>query len=350
MMSAIDDKYFQLGGASSFLGAPTTAELITPNGLGSYRHYAGGSIYWKHSNPFAFEVHGLIRQKWESLGWENSFLGFPLSDETPVAGGRGRANTFEGGAVSWTPNTAAHEVHGAIFGRWAALGREDGLGFPLIDESVTPDGRGRYNHFENGSIYWTPTTGAHEVTGYIKDAWAAAGWELGPLGYPTSAPDHMAPSSVPTTFQDFENGSMYDWLGNSRAVIRSTAVVSSPGTIIDWKSFGTLLPDKDQISVQFNGHTPNGDIKLTLAAGPGITWWKAVSLWSPSQGDIVEASTQDSRTTNSVTIHPASVEPGYMFLQFKKAKFLGIHTGMYYLGRVDRLLGTDVTFTWLRDT
>jgi hypothetical protein len=75
-----------------------------------------------------------------------------------------------------------------------------------------------------------------------------------------------------------------------------------------------------------------------------------VSLWSPSQGDVIEASTQDSRTTMTVSIQPASVEPSYMFLQFKKAKFLGIHTGMYWLDRVDRLLGTDVTFTWLRDT
>jgi uncharacterized protein with LGFP repeats len=347
-MSAIDDKYLMLGGAQGFLGQPTSPELRTPNGLGSYRHYQGGSIYWNHSFPVAFEVHGFIRDKWASLGWENSFLGFPVTDELSVAGGRGRANTFEGGAIAWTPNTEAHEVHGAIFRRWVELGREEGLGFPLSDELITPDSRGRYNHFENGSIYWTPQTGAHEVTDFIKNAWAGAGWEQGPLGYPANAPARMPGSS--TTFQDFEHGSLYDWLGHSRIVKRHQAVVALSGILINWNDFGgTLLPDMDLISVSFNGHTPNGDIQLTLNAGPGIAWWKAVSLWSPTQGDILEAWTENSRTSTTITIPPSAVEQSERFLQFKKAKAFGVRTGMYWLGRVDRLLGNDVTFTWLRD-
>src|SRR3954466_9812696 len=102
-MSAIDDKYAALGGAGGFLGAAQTPELTTPNGLGSYRHFAGGSIYWKHVFPLAFEVHGLIRDKWASLNWENSVLGFPMSDETAVAGGRGRASVFEGESFPGLP-------------------------------------------------------------------------------------------------------------------------------------------------------------------------------------------------------------------------------------------------------
>lgn len=35
------------------------------------------------------------------------------------------------------------------------------------------------------------------------------------------------------------------------------------------------------------------------------------------------------------------------FLVFKKAKAFGVHTGMYWLGRTDRLIGSDVTFEWL---
>ena len=44
-MSLIDDKYNLLGGASGFLGQPQDVERPTPNGLGKYRHYRGGSIY-----------------------------------------------------------------------------------------------------------------------------------------------------------------------------------------------------------------------------------------------------------------------------------------------------------------
>jgi uncharacterized protein with LGFP repeats len=347
-MSAIDDKYTQLGGSQGFLGQPTSSELITPNGLGSYRHYQGGSIYWNHALPVAFEVHGLIREKWASLGWENSFLGFPKTDEHDVAGGRGRSNTFEHGAIAWTPATGAHEIHGEIFGRWSGSNREDGLGFPLTDELSTPGNRGgRYNHFENGSIYWTSQTGAHEVRDFIKNTWAAAGWEQGPLGYPVSAPGHL-PGSI-TMFQDFEHGTLYDYMGMSRTVIRSNSVVAVSGYTIGWNSFGVLMPDMDRISVSFSSHSPNGNVQLTLNSGPGITWWKGVSLWSPTSGDIIETWTLDNHKSNTISISPSSLEPGNICLLFKKAKIFGIHTGMYWLGRADRLLGNNVSFTWLQD-
>jgi uncharacterized protein with LGFP repeats len=348
-MSAIDDKYAQLGGAQSFLGQATTPEHVTPNGLGSFRHFQGGSIYWNHTMPIAFEVHGLIRGKWAELGWEN-FLGFPVTDELPVAGGRGRASDFERGVIAWTPQTGAHEVHGAILRRWITLGRENGLGFPLTDELTTPDTRGRYNHFENGSIYWTPQTGAQEVTGVIKNTWAGAGWERGPLGYPTSPPNRMQPSTNPTTFQDFEGGSMYEWAGITRTVLRQPSVAYVTGTMIDWHHLSSLLPDNDRISVAFTGHRPDGTIRLTLNAGPGISWWKGIRLWSPSQGDLLqEAWTENNHTSTTISIPPAELEPSNRFLLFKKAKAFGAHTGIYWLGRVDRMLGNDVTFTWLQD-
>ena len=54
----------------------------------------------------------------------------------------------------------------------------------------------------SGSIYWTPQLGAHEVHGRIRDAWAAAGWEAGPLGYPIS--DEYADGDGRRS--DFEHG------------------------------------------------------------------------------------------------------------------------------------------------
>jgi uncharacterized protein with LGFP repeats len=53
-------------------------------------------------------------------------------------------------------------VIGAIRDKWLALGGPSSfLGQPLTDELGTPDGVGRFNHFQGGSIYWTPTIGAH---------------------------------------------------------------------------------------------------------------------------------------------------------------------------------------------
>src|SRR5919199_153072 len=71
---------------------------------------------------------------------------------------------------------------------------------PLTDETGTPDGVGRFNHFAGGSIYWTPETGAHEVHGAIRDKWANMGWERSELGYPTSD-EHDIPGGRISQFQ-----------------------------------------------------------------------------------------------------------------------------------------------------
>ncbi|WP_326938152.1 LGFP repeat-containing protein [Amycolatopsis cynarae] len=130
---------------------------------------------------------GAIRDKWASLGWETG-LGYPTTDESTTPDGIGRYNHFTNNAsIYWTPNTGAHGINGLIHDKWAALGWETGLGYPTTDETTTPDGTGRYNHFtNNASIYWTPNTGAHAVVGTIRDTWANLGWEKSGLGYPTS--------------------------------------------------------------------------------------------------------------------------------------------------------------------
>jgi hypothetical protein len=159
-MTDIDVKYAQLGGSNGFLGAPVIVESVTPDGIGRYRHFQGGSIYWTPGTG-AHEVHGAIRGKWSSMGWERSFLGYPLTDESTTPDGVGRYNHFQGGSIYWTPGTGAHEVHGAIRGKWSSMGWERSfLGYPLTDELATEDALGRYSEFQHGSIYWSPGTGA----------------------------------------------------------------------------------------------------------------------------------------------------------------------------------------------
>ncbi len=173
-----------LGGAGGFLGMPLTDETPTPDGVGRYNHFQGGSVYWTPQTG-AHEVHGAIRSKWASLGWERSFLGYPVTNETPTPDGVGRYNHFQGGSVYWTPQTGAHEVHGAIRDKWASLGWErSALGYPVSDETAAADGVGRYSLFQGGVIYWSSQTGAHALTGAIRAYWAGQGGERGPLGYP----------------------------------------------------------------------------------------------------------------------------------------------------------------------
>jgi len=95
--SPIDQKYASLGGPGGFLGSPIIPETTTPDGVGRYRQYQNGSIYW-HPSTGAHEIHGDIRAKWASLGWEQSTLGYPTSDEVEAPDG-GRISYFERGSI-----------------------------------------------------------------------------------------------------------------------------------------------------------------------------------------------------------------------------------------------------------
>ncbi|MCZ2836681.1 DUF3152 domain-containing protein [Modestobacter sp. VKM Ac-2985] len=193
--SAIEQLYRALGQADGALGPPVTWEKPTPDQVGQFQHYAGSggaSIYWTPDTG-AHEVYGAIRGRWTDLGWETGPLGYPVTGERPTPDGIGRYNHFNGSggaSIYWTPTTGAHEVYGAIRARWTDLAWETGpLGYPVTGERATPDGVGRFNHFNGSggaSIYWTPDTGAHEVYGAIRARWSELAWEAGPVGYPVS--------------------------------------------------------------------------------------------------------------------------------------------------------------------
>jgi LGFP repeat len=112
--SPIAVKFAALGGNVGFLGAPTIpSENSTADGTGRYRHYQHGSIYWTRRTE-AHEVHGYIAGKWATLGWERSFLGYPVSDELATPDGAGRYNLFQNGLIYWTPQAGAKAVPKAI--------------------------------------------------------------------------------------------------------------------------------------------------------------------------------------------------------------------------------------------
>jgi len=189
-LTPIDRRFTTDAALRALIGPATSGE----QGSATLRwrdHANGARLYWTPSAG-VHEVHGAILGNFLGNGGHAVF-GVPTTDERTAPDGIGKYNHFTGTAptgtasIYWSPSTGAHEVHGAIRTVWAATGWEQGLGYPLTNETVTPDGVGRYNHFSNGgSIYWSPSTGAHEVYGAIRQRWAALGWELSYLGYPTS--------------------------------------------------------------------------------------------------------------------------------------------------------------------
>lgn len=145
-----------------------------------------------------------IYAKWQSTGADAGSLGGVYELESDAAYG-GRWATFASPnlTVYWSSASGAHIVKGAILGTWGRFAREWGIfGYPTTDELPTPDGIGRFSHFAgaNGSIYWTPSTGAHETHGAIKWRWASLGWELSYLGYPVSD-EYSIPGGRRSDFQ-----------------------------------------------------------------------------------------------------------------------------------------------------
>ena len=137
----------------------------------------------------AFRVQDSIAQRYYADGGPTGDLKCPTSNQTACTDGVGKFNTFTGGSIYFSPSTGAHAVHGSIKSRWAALGAYTGiLMYPTSDELSCPDKLGRYNIFQGGSIYWTSATGAHYVSGLIKTLWASLGAQAGWLGYPTGDP------------------------------------------------------------------------------------------------------------------------------------------------------------------
>ncbi|MFE1594047.1 LGFP repeat-containing protein [Nocardia sp. NPDC058705] len=179
---AIEIEYDQAGGPA--LGDPTSPESDAAAG-GKYQTFANNAaIYW-HPDTNANTVAGQIRDKFAQAGNESGHLGYPVTRELPAGGGR--FNHFQKGSIYWSVGTGAHQISGPIRDKWAALGWESSpLGFPLTDVSAAGKDNGQFTMFPTGAIYWSSKTGAHAVWGSIQADWIRAGAEGGRYGYPTS--------------------------------------------------------------------------------------------------------------------------------------------------------------------
>lgn len=283
----ITAKYRALGGACGWLGVAITSITKCPDNIGSYQHYVNGSIYY-HPSTGAHEVHGLIRARWQSLGWERSFLGYPLTDETATPDGVGRYNHFQGGSIYWSPATGAWEVHGAIRGKYSNLGWERSfLGYPLTNETTTPDGVGRYNHFQHGSIYWSPGTGAFEVHGLIRSHWASIGWERSVLGYPIS--DELGVFGGDARISHFQRGSIY-WSPTAGARVLRERVRVHVKILENPTSF--------TLNQQFAAMQ-----EVYAMAGLRVDWATTENLSIPSLNDVdVGGCTMGSVTAEQITL------------------------------------------------
>jgi hypothetical protein len=157
-------KWTSEGGTQSVLGYPSTDEASTTDNACRYNNFQnGGAIYWSSSNG-AHMIYGGIYAKWVAEGGESTF-GYPITDEASTPDNACRFNNLSnGGAIYWTSSSGAHLIYGDIYMKWISLGGEQGfLGYPITDETSEGTNGGRFNNFTGGSIHWLPATGAHVI-------------------------------------------------------------------------------------------------------------------------------------------------------------------------------------------
>jgi uncharacterized protein with LGFP repeats len=269
---AVQDRWVAVGASRGSLGYPLTDEIALPRG-GAVSHFQGGSVYFSPATG-AHVVRGAVQDHWASIGGQDGYLGYPTSDETDLR--TGAVSHFQGGSVYFSPASGAHAVRGAIRDQWASVGWQSSyLGYPLTDEVRLADG-GALTLFQGGSVYFSPATGAHAVRGLIRDTWGSTGWERGPLGYPTT--DEVA--LVGGAVTHFQGGSIYFSPSAGAHVVRGA--IRDKWASLGWQSSRLGYPVTDEVPVAGGAatHFQGGSIYFSPATGAHVVTGAIRDRWA----------------------------------------------------------------------
>ncbi len=155
----IKDKWVASGFENGSLGYPTTGEVAGHGGV--YQTFQGGKIYWS-IGAGAIKFSNELFDKWTAYGGESGFFGKPTTDSLCGLRNAGCYQLFKNGTVYWSAATGAQVVHGGIKDKWISSGFENGrLGYPTSGEIA--NGGGVYQTFQGGTINWTAAGGASVV-------------------------------------------------------------------------------------------------------------------------------------------------------------------------------------------
>jgi len=154
-----------------------------------------------------------ISQKYAALGGTTGVLGAPLAAEEAMGDGRGRRRRYQNGNLYWTQTTGAHDVRGSLLREYSDQGGAfGGLGYPTSDTTLVSDGSRRYNNFEHGRIYSTVSGGnTLAILNPFFSKHEGLGGVKGVLGYPTA--EVKTTSDNRATYVTFANGRIYAYSG-----------------------------------------------------------------------------------------------------------------------------------------
>ncbi|MFE1499778.1 LGFP repeat-containing protein, partial [Streptomyces albidoflavus] len=239
-------------------------EPLVPAG-GFVQKHQRGAIYWR-LDLGAWWVFDEIYERYLALGGAEGPLGFPVSGRAVTGDGTGGFSHFEFGSIYWHPLTGAFEVRGGIRAHWQALGAE-AFGYPVTNETSTQHGRGCYNDFwkpdagadQYTSIYWSPATDAHAIYGGVKRRWLELGGESSYLGFPvTDEMDWTDPDTQETgRISHFEFGAIA-WISDTPVEFPERRILRFPRITQDTLDGWAEITLTAAGSFHFHGHVHNG--------------------------------------------------------------------------------------------
>lgn len=185
--------------ANQWLGTATTKANPAKDG-GTWQGFEQGVIMWSPATG-AHISYGATRDVWAQQGYEYGPLGYPTSNDLGL--NSGFYQTYQGGTIYWSPSTGPHALLADYAKKYDDIQGSGVLGFPESGRVTGLKDGGSYQNFERGALIFAPAVGVRVSVGKTRDAWAAAGFEFGRLGYPTTDNYITADGS---TVQDFQGG------------------------------------------------------------------------------------------------------------------------------------------------
>lgn len=203
------DYYFHLGGALGTLGYPVSNQRCDLPDGGCAQTFQNGSIIWSPTNGVRVG-HYEIEVAYQNSGGNSGPLGRATTGVINYSyNGSGSAQGFAGGAIFWKANRGAFSVTNPILGGYFQQGGAAGyLGWPSSNVSCTLINSGCFQNFENGAVYWSPSSGSHPTWGPLFTTYVESGGPSGPMGFPTS-PVLGYPWQGGGSAQAFQGGSLY---------------------------------------------------------------------------------------------------------------------------------------------
>ena len=290
-------------------GEPTSAYYHDLASSGWIQEFPGGIIMYHEANGQALEMHGGILQAYWSLT-NRAEIGYLITDEMNAASTGSRKSLFSRGGIYWSGGTGAipvigqiwvdyesmgeaaaiglptaaaesisggirqvfqkaqmylkagtsktFEVHGGILTSYLATGGAASWGFPVSSEQNLLSGTtviGRVSEFEGCTIYWSSSSGAHEVHGSIRDKYRNTGGPSGDLGFPTSNEGNIPGASAPARYNTFQHGSIL-WFGSASETYVCLPFDINLGRVDTKESEGWLRGENDvymQATIEDNG-------------------------------------------------------------------------------------------------